>query len=143
VAPWEQRIMASVTITRVLGKDQLNDARSCLQLLVRYAAQFDEVMRLYAGRTLQGEQRKLATLRLKALKDSLEAENTRLRSADRDGRLSDVEKRFYYPAIHASYIKLSPLRWDAIPNTKWHATLYNSRIDLMHYLHALKSVMGM
>jgi hypothetical protein len=96
-------------------------------------------MNLYTGRTLHGEQRQVAESKFKALKESLEAEHKRLKSAGRDGQLSDIEKRFYYPAIHESLGELSPLRWDGIPNEKWHTKLYSSSSAIKDYLHALKS----
>jgi hypothetical protein len=114
-------------------------AGACLKLLRRYAAELDEVMNLYAGRTLHGDQRQVAQSRFRTLKESLKAEHKRLQSADRNGQLNDIEERFYYPAIHESLGEVSSLRWHAIPNEKWHTKLYSSRTTIKQYLHVLKS----
>jgi hypothetical protein len=94
---------------------------------------------LYAGRTLHGGQRELATRKIKALKESIKAEYKRLKSEDRHHRLNDIEKHFYYPAIHESLGEVSALRWDGIPNGRWHAKLYSSRTKIQYYVYALKN----
>src|SRR4051794_9533263 len=104
----------------MLPDNMLDNARICLTKLEQFNSDFDELRGLYSGKVLFNDDRRNAQHKLRALKESLAEEAKRLRELERKKQLTHVEEAYYFPAIHQTYADLT-LRWNSVPDAKWHS----------------------
>jgi chaperonin cofactor prefoldin len=121
----------------MLQEDELDDARSCVASLEQIDADFDELRGMFKGKTLFNEDRRSAQQKLRLLKELLASEVKRLRTAERNKRLTHIEDAYYYPAIQQTQAELS-MPWNSIPDGKWNSELYGSQVSITHFLFQLK-----
>jgi hypothetical protein len=94
----------------------------------------DSILRLFEnGHVPQGRVGQAQEL-FRGLKEKLQAEYKRMATRRGDAALSDVEARFYKPAIDDAWANtgISGVRWNTRPDRRWHDALW-SVSDYMGY----------
>ena len=78
------------------------------------------------GHVPQGKVREAQEL-FRALKEKLQADYKHMATGRAQAELSDVEARFYKPAIDDAWANtmISGVRWNACPDHRWHDALWN------------------
>ncbi len=108
-----------------------------LQKMNAIQEESDCILKLFEnGHVPQGKVHEAQEL-FRALKNKLQAEYKRMATGRGSAALSDVESRFYKPAIDDAWANtaISGVRWNTRPDHRWHDALW-SVSDYMGYWRA-------
>lgn len=100
----------------------------------------DRILGLFEnGHVPQGKVHEAQEL-FRALKEKLKAEYKRMETVRSQAELSDVEARFYKPAIDDAWANtvIGGVRWNTRPNHHWHDALWNVSGYMRHWSGNLK-----
>jgi hypothetical protein len=94
----------------------------------------DSILKLFENGHVQQRNVQEARELFRALKEKLQGEYKRMATGRGQAALSDVESRFYKPAIDDAWANtgISGVRWNNQPDHNWHDALWNVR-DYMRY----------
>jgi hypothetical protein len=79
------------------------------------------------------------TARFGVLKDRLQSEYRRTDSVRSRDKLNPVEKAFYAPAVHKTFVELTKIRKGTRPFVDWSNALYCAKLELTDFMPSLES----
>ena len=112
-----------------------------LQKMNAIQEESDRILKLFEnGHVPQGKVHDAQEL-FRALKEKLQAEYRRMATGNGEAALSDVEARFYKPAIDDAWLNtiISGVRWNTRPDHRWHDVLLDVIDYMRHWSGNLKS----
>jgi hypothetical protein len=75
----------------------------------------------------------------KQLKTTVNNDMKAMERYESEGKLSDVEERFYAMTIKSMFVSLQPLHLGSRPSRAWMSPLYSAKIDVGHTVAGLRS----
>ena len=110
----------------------------CISHLQSYSNAIDEIFTLFDDRgfVLKGQKEKAQTL-LTKLKEEFKNDYKSRDTNRGDEQMSDVERRYFFPAIHEAHTSIH-IKTNSIPSEKWYHELGDAQSTIKYYLYQLR-----